>query len=357
MFFENLTVDRLIIHEVHRRLDDKQPVSPSYGQQILSLSSEAMDFFRERIVAAMGSNSQSMLMSIAPVVPGCAVEIARDLLAANAVNFVAQSRRYPDKLTSVQTARNIPGGVVIVFTGTAGNPARRIVGIVKAETHNGFRHTPNLQVQYLKDLFMGPQTKLFKIGVFLYDGTTSISAMPSGWEAVIYDKQMTLRNRDGGANYFYESFLGCTLPVNSAQLTRRFFEGTREFINAIDVSDEKKADLLTGLYTYLKVDQSPTLELAVFSSQYLGPKLKDDYESFMSAKSFPTIAVSKDTSDIQSYLRKRRLKFSRDIQLTAPPDAFAELIEVRSVEGDPDKSGNRPTWTRITIRDRVRDQE
>ena len=137
----------------------------------------------------------------------------------------------------------------MVFSGTAGSPARGIVGIVKAETHSGFRHTPNLQVQYLKDLFKGPQTKLFKIGVFLYDGITASSAMPSGWEAVIYDKQMTPKNLDGGANYFYESFLGCMLPVNSAQLTRRFFEGTREFINAIDVSGEKTADLLTGLYT------------------------------------------------------------------------------------------------------------
>jgi hypothetical protein len=120
MFFENLTVGRLIIHEVHRRLDDRQPVLPTYGQQILSLSPEAMDFFRERIVAAMGSNSQSMQMSIAPVLPGCAVEIARDLLAADDAAFVVQSRRYPDKLTSVQTGRNIPGGVVVVFTGAAG---------------------------------------------------------------------------------------------------------------------------------------------------------------------------------------------------------------------------------------------
>ena len=94
----------------------------------------------------------------------------------------------------------------MVFTGTAGNPPRQIVGVVKAETHSGFRHTSNLQVQYLKDLFMGPQTKLFKIGVFLYAGTTPAPPLPADWEAVVYDKQMTAKNRDGAANYFYEPF-------------------------------------------------------------------------------------------------------------------------------------------------------
>jgi hypothetical protein len=162
-------------------------------------------------------------------------------------------------------------------------------------------------VQYLKDLFLGPQTKLFKIGAFLYDGVTLPAAAPTGWEAVVYDKQMTPKNRDGAANYFYESFLGCTIPVNSAQLTRRFFEETRAFINLIDVPDEKKSDLLTDLYTYLKVDQSPTVEIAAFSNQYLGPELKDDYETFMQGKSFPTNAVSKDTSDIQAYATIRMM--------------------------------------------------
>ena len=103
---------------------------------------------------------------------------------------------------------------------------------------------------------------------------------------------------------------------------------------------------MTGLYTYLKVDQSSTVELATFSKQYLSDDLKEDYEAYMRSKSFPTNAVSKDTSDILSYLRKRRLKFSRDIQLIAPPDAFADLVRVRSIEGDADSSGKKPTGPR-----------
>jgi len=122
-------------------------------------------------------------------------------------------------------------------------------------------------------------------------------------------------------------------------MTKRFFEHTREFIKNLDVPDEQKSDLLTGLYAYLKIDQSPSIEIGTFSNQYLAPDLKDDYATFMRTHNFPMIAVSKDTSDIQAALRNRRLTFSRNIQLIAPPDAFEELVQVRSIDGEPDKSG------------------
>lgn len=357
MLFENLTVDRLIIHEVHRRLDDRKPVPPTYGGSLVQLEGEAMEFFRERVIAALGSQSQSMELTITPPTAAeSAVEISRDLTAANDEEFVVSSRRFADKLTAVQTSRNLPGGVMVVFNGSAGNPARRIVGVIKAETHSSFRHTPKMQVEYLKDLFMGPQIKLYKIGVFAFSGADLAAALPTGWTATIYDNQMSSTKRDGAAQYFYESFLGCTLPMNSARLTRKFFEGTRDFINRIDVPDEEKADLFTGLYTYLKVDQSPTIELAAFSEKYLGRNLRDDYSMFMGQQGFPANAVAKDISDIQGSLRRRRLTFSRSIQFTAPPDAFDDLVRVQTIEGDPDKDGLKPTWTQITIRDRIRDQ-
>ena len=70
---------------------------------------------------------------------------------------------------------------------------------------------------------------------------------------------MTTSNRDGAAKYFFELFLGCRMPENSASLTRTFFEHTRKFIVEIPVEAEIKGDLLTSLYTYLKMDQTPTI--------------------------------------------------------------------------------------------------
>src|SRR5271167_1579987 len=69
---------------------------------------------------------------------GSAVKIAQDLLSTNDEGFVRESRRFAEKLTIVQMSRNLPGGVLVVFAGQASNPAQRIVGIIKAETHSGF---------------------------------------------------------------------------------------------------------------------------------------------------------------------------------------------------------------------------
>lgn len=358
MLFENLTVARIAVHDVHRRLDDKKPVPPTYGTGLIALNAEAMDYFVSVVVTAMGNQSQSMQMEIsAPLAADAALTVSGDLLGCDDPSFLQRSRAFADKLTSAQTRRDLPGGVLVVFDGTVGHPARRYVGIIKSETHRGLRHTSSDQVQFLKDLFLGPQAKLYKVGVFVWIDEQAANSK-DGWHSYVYDSQMSSSNRDGAAHYFYGSFLGCELPTNAAQLTKKFYEETRSFINKTDLPVEDKADLLTGLYTYLKVDQSPIVEVSAFAKNYMADDaLKDAYASFMRQKSFPGTAVLKDVSDIGSKLRRRRLSFSRNIQLTAPSEAFEDLVEVRSIQPPDGAVGTTEVWTQITIRDRIRDQE
>ncbi|RWD31163.1 nucleoid-associated protein [Mesorhizobium sp.] len=358
MPFENLTIQRAVMHEVYRRLDDRQIVPPTYGQQLLALNQEARDDIRDRVVSAVGSHSQSMLMQIKPVTPGCAVEIARDLMSLPDAAFVTQSRRFADRLAEAQLRRDLPGGVLVVFEGNAGNPQRPYIGVVKAEKHSGFRQGAAMTVQYFRDLFLTPQAKLYKIGMFVRMDAHAVGGLPAGWEATVYDSQMTSSNREGAAQYFYEGFLGCTLPQNSARLTKRFFDETREFIKNQNIPEEQKIDLYSSLYTYLKVDQGQTIQTAAFANQYLDAGLSDSYADFMAQREFPDNAVAKDLSDVQNQLRRRKVGFSRSIQLTAPPDAFDELVTVHEIAGEPNQPGGpAPIWTQITIRDRIREQE
>lgn len=358
MLFENLTVSRIMVHDVHRRRDDKKAVPPTYGTALIRLNDEAMDYFVSVVVTAMGNQSQSMTMDITtPLAPGAAVTVAEELLACDDAAFLEKSRLFADKLTTAQARRDIPPGVLVVFDGTVGHPSRRFVGLIKSETHRGLRHASPDQVQFLKDLFLGPQAKLYKVGVFVWNDESS-EVPAGGWSAHIYDSQMTAANRDGAAHYFYGGFLGCDLPANAAQLTKRFYDETRSFINKTDLAVEDKADLLTGLYTYLKVDQSSLVEVGAFAKAYMADEdLQDAYAAFMRKKSFPNTAVLKDISDIGSRLRRRRLSFSRNIQLTAPSEAFEDLVEVKSIQPLDGSAGDADMWTQITIRDRIRDQE
>lgn len=355
MLFENVSIKRIAVHDVHKRLDDKKEVPPTYGTALISLNDEAMDYFVGVVVTAMGNQSQSMQMDIVtPVAVSTAFSACGGLLQAGDADFLQQSKQFADMLTKAQTRRDVPGGVLVVFDGTVGYPARKFVGLIKAETHRGLRHASPNQVQFLKDLFLGPQAKLYKVGVYVCDDDAADA--PSGWSAYVYDSQMSAANRDNAAHYFYGSFLGCELPSNAAQLTKKFYDETRNFINKTDLAPEQKADLLTGLYTYLKVDQSATVETSAFAKTYMeSDDLRDAYAAYMKQKAFPGNAVHKDVTDIGSRLRRRRLSFSRNVQLTAPSEAFEDLVQVRSIPADDSAPGQ--VWTQITIRDRIREQE
>jgi hypothetical protein len=77
----------------------------------------------------------------------------------------------------------------------------------------------------------------------------------------------------------------------------------------------------------------------------------------MQGKNFPLNAVQKDISEVSSQLRKRRVRFSGNIELTAPPESFKDLITMETVGADGAAPGQPTQWTIITIKDRIQTQE
>ena len=355
MAFANLIVQRVVLHEVYKRRHDGALITPRYAEQLIDLPTEAMEVFKERVVDAMGTESQSMEMEIADAGAESAIAIASSLLGRADNAFVTDSANFADKLAAVQVPRNLPGGILVVFDGTVNAASEPFVAVIKAEKQSGFRER-GTSLQFLKDLFLTPASKLYKIGFFVREGSAR-RTLPEGWKVFVYDSHMTTTNREGAAKYFFDSFLGCRKPENSAYLTSSFFEYTREFIHELRVEPEVKDDLLTSLYTYLKVDQTPTIHVSNFSTAYLPTANQDDYRTFMQGKHFPLTAVQKDTADIKGRLRKRRVRFSGSIELTAPPESFKHLITLETVPADGAERGQPNEWTRITIKDRIRGQE
>lgn len=201
---ENLRVQKIIIHEIFKRLDDNRIVEPRYGSE-QRIPPQALSIFTDRIIQALGRKSQSIDLTISDTSPSSAFVCARDLLTDGGDNFAEISRRVATKLSEAQTNRNIPGGVVVVFIGTVGTSDRPIAGFIKAEVHGGFRKGDKLEIEYLKDLFLTPQTKLYKIGTFT---SNHIKASDNSdyWTARVYDSNMSATSRDTAAQYFLRDF-------------------------------------------------------------------------------------------------------------------------------------------------------
>jgi len=217
-----------------------------------------------------------------------------------------------------------------------------------------------LSLEYIKELILTPQAKLYKIGAFLRDEPAAATKQEptKGWRAFLFDDLITKGNKLTAAQYFYDIFLGFEFPSNSAFQTKEFHTLTKNFVRNADIEQEKKIGLLNALITYLKTDQSATVQVHYFSQTYLGDTaLQDAYTSYMAQKKFPTTAIHKDLSEIQNQLKLRKITFGHEIKFTAPADQFENYVQIKTIEGDPGKNGNRPNWTQITVRDHIRDQE
>ncbi len=113
-------------------------VQPRHGNILEHLDGDAVDALRGRIVSAMASPAKCLQMAINKTEHGSVFHLASQLVDADDALFVVQSRQTAELLADTQISRKIPGGILVAFTGSAGAPARRLVGIIKAEVHSGF---------------------------------------------------------------------------------------------------------------------------------------------------------------------------------------------------------------------------
>ncbi len=353
MTLENLVLGRVCLHEVHRRADDKTIIPPTYSTELLNLPDRAKQVFISRVIAAFKSNAQCMEMAIRSFGDGSVIARGCALLDADDENFVLQSKLLADGLAEAQSSRQLPGGLVVAFDGTVGHPSRPFFGVMKAELHEGFLKTRDLQATFVSDLFLSPKTKLYKIGLFVSDGADPRPELPGGWSATVYDSTMTAAQRENAAHYFHSRFLGLDIPENNAQQVKKFLEQTKSFIKSAPISEEGKVDLYNGLYTYLKVDQSPTIQVAQFADRYLPREIRDQYRAHMREERFPDRVIPKDLSEVSGTLKLRKLRFPSKITLSGPPEAMKELVEVETVE----RWEGQPKWTRVTIRGPIEGQE
>lgn len=343
MAIENLQINRIALHEVHLRPDDKSRLSPTYSDTLIDLSGQANDTFRSRVTRAFASNSRAAQMSIRDYKSGSLFSKAHDICGSQKDVFIAGSKYIADSLADAQTSRSIPAGLCVVFDGFAGHPSRRFIGIMKAETHEGFQKAPNLAVTYIEDLFLTPQAKLYKIGLFIAekgDGT----AFPDDWNAYLYDERMSSARREAAATYFHDSFLGLEIPEDSAQLTRRFFESARSFVNSTELDPQSKVDLHNAIYNTLKTDQRPDVQPTEFRDNYVPVDLHDLFDDAMKRGNVPDGAFHRDTAEIKSKLRIRKLTFSNGVQLQGPVEALEHDVKVAR------RKINDERWTEVLIR-------
>lgn len=303
-----------------------------------------------RLTEALSGSLQALEMKIIKYGADSVLSLSESLLISDDKVFVATSARMARALAEAQLYRQIPGGMAIVFDGSVGTPPKELVGVIKAETQDGFRRTEakrNTKIELLKGIFLTPATRMYKIGMFVRDRGSA--TLPDGWLAYVFDSNLSAIKREGAAQYFYEGFLGCELPEHGAYETAKFFDATKDFIKASSYEPEKKRNLIDSLYVFVRDETSPTFSASEFASRFLENENQGSFLKFIERKHVPTRTIVRDISGMGTRLRKRRFHFGADIEFSVSVEALNSDVSIEEIEPiSPHKSATK--WTKITVK-------
>ncbi len=360
----NLKIGRIIIHQVFQRGPDGQIILPEQGHEFINFDYSAMEEFKKRVNEALGEGSHAVQMKIANHEAHKLPRVINKITTQDDESFAVSSYDIAKMLTDAQHRKGIPGGILVVFSGTQGPKNLSFVGIIKAELHTGYEKAKNengeISLKFVKELLLTPAAKLYKTAGFFEhsDGISDSDELNDKWVVMVSDSQINKTDGKAAAQYFYADFLGCDYPETSARTTKHFYESTSKFISNLEVSASEKSDLLNALTTYLKVDKSPTISSANFAENYLGDlDARDTFTNYMKMEGLPGTAFTKDLEHIESKLKFHKISFRSQVKILAPSDTFKKLLTIETIEGDPDESGVPAEWTKIIVKDSIVSQE
>lgn len=354
--FENLKVTRVTLHHVFKRPPSGDRLTPVFGTEVFRPTGDVERVLRDRLVSVLGSNTKSMAVDISKSNSDSTFQICRRVVDSDDELLLSTSAQIANKLADAQTTQVPSEGFLFVICGSVGAHSERFVALMKAEPQNGFsvQDAGGISFSLLNNLVLTPASKLYKVGIFIEKVAEKSNEDGSeGWIAHLYDDNMTQANRQNASIYFYEAFLGCALPKDSAFRTKQLYDLTETFITSLNVEPEVQSDYKTALYSYLKLDKSTTISVDEFADTYFAddPGRMTSYKNFMRDSEFPTAAFTKDIQDLSGVLKRRTIKFPSGTRITGLASAI-DKIDIHT-DTQVDESGRATDITVITVPEKI----
>jgi len=206
--------------------------------------------------------------------------------------------------------------------------------VAKVEHQEAMRAEPKtnrgggryIQIERIRDLVFGEQTKIYKIAVV--SKSTSATGPLLGELA---DSQ----NGAGVAQYFLRGFLGMKLADEPQVLTERVLAGMTRAINGSNMSADDKIGAQTALALELQ-SNSPTLDPSSFIQKHIPVSHQGVVGRLAENLGTPMAIFPKDTSRVSSKINRTRIDLSGGVYLVAPTDVIGtdKIVRVETVESE-----------------------
>lgn len=322
MNIATFSIESLIVHDVPRRLAQGEQ-----GEELLlsevpsTLNAGLRNFFTERMKRSLSRNHYEVERdpdSTSPV-PGRVAELLRAADDRDDV-LVQTSRALAEHLFSTQTRANSPGLLIVCRGRVDGNKA---VAIMKLEREDAVRVSqiqqdghPTFDVEYLRDLMLGKNTRVFKASLF--------AMTQNEIDGLVSDSQSSDAKSEV-ANFFLHRFLGCKLKTAPDVATKTFFTASQEFINTLD-DPEKQARYEIALIAAMNAP-GRTMTAGSLINQ-LDVRDRAALRRFLGQSEAPTGRFEKDTRLVAAQLRQMVFGFRESkLRLSGPPEDVERFVQ------------------------------
>lgn len=327
--FNNLLVNRLIIHTINPKQDNQDSATVDSSNEITAVDHNALEIIRTRLIDAAGRNSKAFELEIENFNQDSFFALSNDLGDISDQEFISRTIEIAELLADNQRKVSIPGGYLLILDCLDNDNNLPIVIVIKAEPHEALQYSSisgQTQVNVLHSVFLSPSQKLYKIGI-VYRKTNEDSVAPiPQYGCFLYDDQFRIDSHP--AEYFYKDFLGFTIGSNSKIQSQRFFDKTENFIISNVQEIDTKTLLLSSLKNEFAINQNDIINPNNFANTFIPNEngLRDLY--FVEVCQELPLSIVKDIVLIKNRLNKRKIDFPSNINLSGPEEGFDNRVEI-----------------------------
>ena len=315
-YINDINIQDAVIHIL-----DSNAIDPILNEYTLELNEDTYKFLHKHIEKCL--KDEELKTAVFNSERNIVKEIVQDYLNAVDTDLLGLSKELARQLFSIMKGNvNIPScDLVVVSLITDVGP---MIGILKMDYVKNFTHA----VEFVDD----------KIGIGIVPQSAGLPASSQriqkaafikpireeqAFDLYVIDKQKKSNDDDEyGANYFMNSFLGCSIVTNKRDMTKTFLKAAETWTRSNITEDAEKAERIrTTVKSKLREEDSINIE--EFSNELFKeePTKRQDFETFMKGNGLEQ-EVAVDKAWVEKKLKRVRLKIDKDIDLYINEEAY-----------------------------------
>lgn len=250
-------------------------------------------------------------------------EVSQEYLNGVNRDLVEVSKEFARQMFSIiKSNANIPScDLIVVSLSTDQGP---MLGILKMDYVKNFTH----KIDFVDD----------KIGIGIVEQAAGLPASSQkvqkcafikpirdeqGIHLMVIDKQKKSKEEEEyGANYFINSFLGCSVIVNERDMTKTFLKAAETWTrNNVSEDADKAEKIRTTIKTKLREEENININDLSHELFKEEPQAKEHFTEFVMGHGLENEVVV-DKQWVEKKLKRVRLKIDKDIDLYVNEEAY-----------------------------------